>query len=419
MMPGILVVLVVALTATACSTSGASSPSSSVGGNSIGITASTVTVGQVDTLTGPVPGLFEGAENGTLAYFDYVNSQGGVNGRKIKLDVKDDTFSGATYVTDTQQLVSSDFALVGGFSLFDDAGVPAINAAKIPDITESLSQARGTDVYNYAPDPLIVGGAALGPLTYYKEKFPSAIKHVGTLFSNVATAEVQSEAELNAMKSIGYKVGYQRITGPLESNFIPDVLKMRAAGVQMVFIVGLAVTQVADLAQQMKQENFTPQVFATSGVAYDSSYIPAAGAAANGTYTALQTPLFLGQDAATVPAVTLLDKWVKKVSPSAHIDLYALYGWSSGELFVQALQAAGKNPTRTTLISALNKITLFNASGLLAPGNPAQKKPEQCWILATVSGGKWARTAPSPKSGFVCNPGGYYYPSGFKPFTRP
>jgi branched-chain amino acid transport system substrate-binding protein len=45
-----------------------------------------VTVGQVDDLTAPLPGLFTGAEDGTQAYFDYVNSTGGVNGRMIRLD---------------------------------------------------------------------------------------------------------------------------------------------------------------------------------------------------------------------------------------------------------------------------------------------------------------------------------------------
>jgi branched-chain amino acid transport system substrate-binding protein len=388
------------------------------GGDSTGITSSTISVGQVDTLTGPVPGLFAGAKYGTQAYFNYVNSLGGVNGRKINLDVKDDAFSGANYTTDTQQLVSNDFALVGGFSLFDDSGVPAINAAKIPDVTESLSQARSTDVYNYSPNSLVVGGTYLGPLKYLKQKYPSAIKNVGTLYSNAGTAQVQSEAVLNGIKSIGGKITYTRVVGVFDSNFIPDVLKMRAAGVQMVYIIGMQVGQLADLAKNMQQENFKPQFFGSSGGGYDGKYIQLAGSAANGTYSALGTPLFLGEDAKTVPAVALFDKWFKKTNPGAQIDTYALYGWTSAQLFVQALQAAGKNPTRTSLIAALNKVTSFNAGGLLAPSNPAQKVPQTCWLLAKVSGNKWVRAAPSPKTGFVCNPGGFYYPKGYTKFVR-
>jgi branched-chain amino acid transport system substrate-binding protein len=387
-------------------------------GSQIGVTATAIRVGQVDTLTGPDPGLFEGAKDGTQAYLDYINSKGGVNGRQIELDVGDDGFSGANYKTETAQLVTKDFALVGGFSLFDDSGVASINAAKIPDITESLSVARSLDQYNYSPDPLVVGGTRLGPFQYYKKEFPGAIKHVGTLYSSYGAAEVQTEADLSAMASLGYHVSYSRVIGLFDSDFTADVLKMRAAGVQMVYIVGMQVSQLADLAKNMAAQGFKPQIFSTNGVGYDSSYIPAAGNGANGTETDLQSPLFLGEDAKAVPAVALFDKWLKKANPQAHVDTYALYGWAAAELFTQALQGAGKNPTRASLIAQLNKITTFDAGGLTAPGNPAQKVPEKCWIIAKVQNGKWVRASPSPKTGFICKPDGYYYPKKYKPFVR-
>jgi branched-chain amino acid transport system substrate-binding protein len=216
-----------------------------------------------------------------------------------------------------------------------------------------------------------------------------------------------ANADDAAMRSLGYKFAYTRLVNPLETNFIPDVLKMRAEGVQMVYIVGLAVGQVAALAQDMAQEGFRPALFTTSGVAYDSSFIPDAGAAANGTYTSDETALYLGQDAKAVPAVKLFDTWVRKVNPKAHLDIYGVYGWAAAEMFVQALKAAGKDPTRASLFAQLNKITSFNAGGLLATDDPAQKMPARCWLLVKVVDGRWQRTGPDPRSGFVCRPDGY------------
>ncbi len=383
-----------------------------------GVTASTITVGQVDTLSGPVPGLFQGAKDGTQAYLSYIDSQGGVDGRKLVLQADDDAFSASNYANDTAQLVRSSFALVGGFSLFDNAGAPFVTQAKIPDITSSLTEARSTDPYNYAPDPLVVGGARLGPLKYYKSAFGQAYQHVGVIDTNVSTAEIQSQAVYSAMDSLGYKIVFNFTATPFDTNFLPEVLKMQASGVQMVYIVGLAVNQVADLADNMHQQGFTPKVFSTNGVAYDSSYVTDAGAAANGTMTDQQSAMYIGQDAATVPAVALFDKWMKKVDPKAHVDTYALYGWSAAELFVQALRAAGPTPTRASLIAQLNKITTFDAGGLIAPGNPAQKVPETCWILVQVVNGHWQRVHPSPKSGFLCSPGGFHYPAGYHAFVR-
>src|SRR5580698_7248649 len=49
------------------------SPVPAGGSSAPGITPHSVTVGQIDDLTIPIPGLFKGAEDGTEAYFDYVN----------------------------------------------------------------------------------------------------------------------------------------------------------------------------------------------------------------------------------------------------------------------------------------------------------------------------------------------------------
>jgi hypothetical protein len=59
---------------------------------------------------------------GTEAYADYVNAQGGINGRKIVVDSSDDQYSGPPNKQETQADVDKDFAMVGGFSLFDNFG---------------------------------------------------------------------------------------------------------------------------------------------------------------------------------------------------------------------------------------------------------------------------------------------------------
>ena len=404
------------LAATATATAAAAAPTTTT--QEPGVTAHTITVGQVDTLSGPVPGLFEGAKYGTLAYFDYVNSHGGVNGRKIELNAQDDAFSGANYQSETASLVNSTFALVGGFSLFDNAGVAAINSAKIPDITYSLTQSRENDQLNFSPGPIVEGGARLGPLKYYKQHYGNAYQHVGTIDSNVASAVAQSNGVFAAAKSLGYKVVYNATVSPFTTSFLPDVLKMQQQGVQMVYVVGLAVNQVADLAQDMHQQGFTPKVFSTNGVGYDSTYIKLAGSAANGTMTDLSAAMYLGQDAKTTPSVALFDKWVHKVNSGAHYDTFGVFGWASAELFVQALKAAGPNPTRAAVISYLDKVTNYSADGMLSASNTAEKVPGDCWILVKVVNGHWQRVAPSPKSGFTCKPAGFYYPPGFKKFVR-
>ena len=87
------------------------------------------------------------------------------------------------------------------------------------------------------------------------------------------------------------------------------------------------------------------------------------------------------------------------------------------ETVLGALKAAGSNPTRGSLDAQLDKITSFNASGLMATQNPAQKIPGQCWLVTQYNNSKWQRIKPDPKSGFVCQPNGFF-PSSYKGISR-
>ena len=129
--------------------------------------------------------------------------------------------------------------------------------------------------------------------------------------------------------------------------------------------------------------------------------------------------LYLGQDANTVPAVALFDKWMKKASSNPNFEIQSVYGWASAELFVQALRAAGPNPTRPVLLAALNKITIFNGQGLVPNSNPAQNIPTNCVLLAQVQNGQIVRVAPTPTTGFDCSSHSYLHAPGWKPEVRP
>ncbi|HEY1625125.1 MAG TPA: ABC transporter substrate-binding protein, partial [Streptosporangiaceae bacterium] len=83
--PAVAAVAVAAITVAACSSSGSSSPGASAGGSSSaaltasapGITATTITIGSHQPLTGPAaPGYSEIAP-ASAAYFAYVNAHGG------------------------------------------------------------------------------------------------------------------------------------------------------------------------------------------------------------------------------------------------------------------------------------------------------------------------------------------------------
>ena len=375
-----------------------------------GITNHSVTVGNVSIISGPVPGLFQGASIGAKAYFDYINSKGGVYGRKLLVDAKDDAFSGSQNQTQTADAVASDFAMVGSFSLFDGYGCKALAAdPAVPDVSVTLDPSAGALPNDFSADPTVLG-SSLGPWQYYKKHFPKDL-NLGTIVSDTASAKDQVNGELAAAKSVGYKIGYVDDVNPLQSDFTTDVINMRSKGVNAVDLTGVDWQDAAIFVQNAATQNWHPGLIFSGGPVYADQFISHAGgpAVANGIMIGTGFPLYLGEDASHLPADKSFLKYTKQVSSSWVPDLYTLFGWASAQLFVQALQAAGPHPTRGAVIAQLKKITNFDASGMVSPTNPAAKKPSGCFIVATIKNGKYVRVM--PKSGFDCNTSYYYAPS--------
>ena len=205
--------LVLAATLSACTSTnppatqvragGSSAIPSSAFHDTTGINSSSVTVGNVSTL---YAGLFKGALVGTQAYAAYVNSTGGIGGRRLIVDPYDDNFQGAPNKQATDQVVQKDFAAVGSFSLEDHYGETVLAANPgVPNVTLSLDQTASDLPNSFSPDPASIGWPT-GPLLYFKGKFPTEVQHAGALIADQPSAITKWSGEKAAMESLGYKV---------------------------------------------------------------------------------------------------------------------------------------------------------------------------------------------------------------------
>lgn len=423
--------LIAALALAACGSSSSSSASSSTtsgssgtsttatqstAGNTAsapGVTPTSITIGQIADISQPVPGLFKSAQVGIQAYAAYINAQGGIYGRKLIVDSRDTAFNPSTIQTEAQDISAHDFAFVGNYTLFDVAAKPAIDAAKIPNIGVPIGAALANDPNTWSPVPSGNNDAALGPFEYFKQTDPSAMQNIGVIYAAATPSAQEAYTVLQAVAGhLGMKITYARGFQANETTFDADVLKMKAAGVKFVWFDGPD-NYTATLNREFAQQNFKPISYMTAG--YGGNLIKLGGPAVEGVYLPLQTALFLGQDAKAVPVVATFDKYMNQIDATDSIASWGATSWASGALFVQALKNAGQNPTRVSLEAALNKITNFDANGLVAPANPAANIPAACWLLAQVKNGQVVRVAPSPSAGYICNPGDQLPIGGFTP----
>ncbi len=194
------VIAVVALVAAGCGSSSSSTArrpvavaavavhSGNGGATAPGVTATSITFGTHQPLTGPAaPGYSEIAP-ASQAFFNYVNAHGGVFGRKIHLIIKDDAYNPTNTVNVVHQLVLQSNV----FGIYEGLGTPThtkvvgfLNASKVPDIFVASGcpcwDNGTTQPYTFGWQPnYTIEGKILGQ--YLKQHF--AGKKIGVLYQD-------------------------------------------------------------------------------------------------------------------------------------------------------------------------------------------------------------------------------------------
>jgi ABC-type branched-subunit amino acid transport system substrate-binding protein len=386
----------------AATATGAPATGDNGGETDVGVTATEIRIGNVSTLSGPVPGLFQGAVVGTLAYAAYQNSLGGIHGRKLKIDARDDGLDTGQNRAQTADLATSVFALAGSVSVNDAGGAPEEAKAGVPDVGVGLSDDRRKLPTFFSPVPTPGRGYRTGQFLWYSKKFPDAVKAVGTMYGDVAASKTSHQDMRHAAESVGWKFVYERGFQATETDFTADVVRMRQSGVKMVYVVSSDEKGMGRFAKAMAQQNWKPEVFATGPSGYDQDLFTLAGpAAVEGMYVDQQATMYAGEDGGIVPEVKLMNQWVQKVKPGYVTDLYVAWAWSSMRLLTQAIEAVGPKLTRDAVVKHLKSVDNFDSNGLVSPGGPGNRRPPLCYIVLQVKGGKYNRL--DPQKGYLCD----------------
>ena len=398
---------------TTTGTTGAPAPPGGNGGaTDVGVTANSITVGLVADSSGPVPGLFRGAFVGTQAYFAKVNSEGGIFGRQLKIDFGDSQLDCGQNKSATQARVGKVFAFVGNFSLNDDCGQQVLaQHQEIPNVSNALGPKTAAMSSTYSTAPL-GNGWRTGPLAYYAKTYGAKWQHIGAIYAGVGTGPTVWTNTKKAIDHSGGKVVHDESFGATDTDFTGAIIRMKSAGVQLTYINTTDGATTARFVNAARSQNVDwPLIFGAT--AYDSNFLQQAGENANGVVNDQQFAMFFNPDeAAKVPVVKDFQKWMNYVNSEQTKDIFAAYGWTSANLFVDALKKAGPKATRKTLFAALKTFTNYDSNGMFAAANPAAKKPAVCWLINKVVNGKFVRIPPSPSTGFYCTGASYYPPIG-------
>jgi len=336
----------------------------------VGVSSSQIKLGMTLPMTGTASLGYNKIPGAAKAYFDYLNANGGINGRKVTLVVKDDRYVPTEAVAKTNELILKDkvmalLAPLGTANVKAVASVVNPGRRGIPVLFVNTGFSGFADKKNYPTTYTVLPSYVMEAKImgeYIKENF--AGKKIGLLyqdddFGTDALAGFKT-AGVNFAIRVPYASGSQNAAAAAGW-----ITKFKGAEVDVVILFGVssATSAMLGVAAQLK---YAPQ-WMLGSVGGDATTIKATGVPAAVLTNAIGF--------SPVPATTdMKDEYVKffsdiyaKAVPGSAFDLNVLLGMNTAFMTAQALKAAGANPTRKSLINAINTQGATFANSALVP----------------------------------------------------
>ena len=340
------------------SSSGASSSSSSGGGSSSGGSGE-YQLGATLGLTGPIAGVATPYSTGIGAYFNYMNSHGGINGHKVKYTALDDATNVTTGVANVRQLVTTDHvsAVYYILSNVQDATAAYLAQNKVATVTQAVDATvvHPTQQYVFAGG-IVEPDEATPMIQFGKTKIPgvSSPKAAVITTTSVALEELDKNLQSQA-KSAGQSVIGNQVV-PLTATDMSSEAQQFAAKKPDIVYSGLIATQEPSFVAAMRQAGFKGPIIQYDG----GSSFPLMKQLADPNIYFL-FPTSFGHNAG--PQVTIMQQAAKAAGTSADAYFFS-FGYVQGYIVGQALKSCGYPCDGEQLAANLDKLTNFNTGGL-------------------------------------------------------
>ena len=356
-----------------------------------GVTDTEVVVGWTTPLSGPAA-LWGVTGLGGKAWADYINDQGGIHGRKIKILLKDDGYNPARAMANLREMKSQVFVVCGLL------GTAIVNASK--------------DFFGENDIPLIT---AYGDIRIWTRVSPKSLKYAfvtypdyedeGKYMTTWAVKNLDSKKFAAFYQNDDYgKMGLEGVKKGLaatsakaklvsavpyeitERALSTHALKLKESGADTL-VMYADPTHAAIMTKTMAKVGYQPMVLASFPLA-DAIMYKIAGPTWEGTYVGLPGNTGLpGTDPDADRVAAILKKYNPKIEGKEYL---ALFGATSMMHLAEGLKNAGRNLTTETLLNGMEQIKDWKAENLGArvTYGPDRHNGNNASRMAQAKGGK-------------------------------
>lgn len=363
-----------------------------------GVTDTEVKIGQTMPYSGPASS-FAAIGRSMTAYFQKVNAEGGVNGRKISLISLDDSYSPPKAVEQTRRLVESDevFAIVGTFGSPTNFAIQKyLNSRKVPSLFLGTGANRVSEPATY---PWSMGwqpnNHAKGAIyaKYVLREKPNA--KVAILYQNDDFGRDYAKGFRDGLGEKAGSIIVKELSYELsEPTVDSQIVQLRATGAD-VFLDLSTPKFTAQAIKRMAETKWDAlHLLSDAAGSIASTLVPAGLENSKGVITVAfrkdpNDPIWK-DDPGMKEYLAFMKQYMPDGNPS---ETYYVFGYATAQTFVHVLEKCGNDLTRENLMKQATSIKDLQLSimlpGIMFNTSPTRYTPMSQEQLMQFDGTKW------------------------------
>jgi branched-chain amino acid transport system substrate-binding protein len=332
------------------------------------------------------------------AYFNKINAEGGINGRKIKFISYDDAYSPPKAVEQARKLVESDEVLV----IFNPLGTPSntaiekyLNTKRVPQLFVATGASRWNDPKNFpwtmGWQPSYQSEAHIYAKYLLKEK-PDA--KIGVLYQNDDFGKDYLKGLKDVLGAKSTMIVAEESYETSEPSIDNHIVKLKAAGVD-VFISITTPKFAAQAIKKLAEIDWHPlHILSNVSASVGGVMKPAGFENSQGILSATYVKDGADPQWDNDPGMKKFYAFLEKYYPGGDkLDASVVYGYGVAQTLVQVLKQCGDDLTRANVMKQAASLKNFEPDTLL-PGikintSPTDYAPIKQQQMMRFKGEKW------------------------------
>jgi branched-chain amino acid transport system substrate-binding protein len=340
-----------------------------------GLAAEDIVIGNIASLTNPTSK--QNSTNLTLGYqvyFEHINRQGGIHGRKIQLLNKDDGVTAEKMVSLTDELIA-DPRIVALAGFLNTAGLSELVKNNVPGQKKIalIAPVGSMNAPNFYP---LRAGYTDEVEKLLRETQDTQKKRVALVYYNQAFGPSIFKFAQDWTKKNGVNVvatgSFETTPDKMEAGIAAAAATLSKADPDAVIIIAAGAGAYNFVKKFREGESKFAQLYTLSPA--DSLLMVKLAGLENAQGVVISQAVPYPQHNA-VAVVREYQKLMKLYAPPGHLlAFYSLEGFMGAKLVVEALKRAGPNPTREKVITALNTMKDFDLGDFHVSYTPTERR---------------------------------------------